>query len=93
MHIMAAGLRQQGIQETEIEHALLGLDLLPGDRNLDRIGVHLLDRRPDLGQHGGPVAGVVHLGPQHQIGGAVDHEREMTVTGDQMGRGRRGRLG
>ena len=70
MNLMRAGLGEQLVEKGKVELAFLGLDLLPGDRHFERVGVELRDRRPDLGQHGGPGAAVVDLRAEHQIGRA-----------------------
>ncbi len=90
-HVMLARLGDQGVEEAEVEMAFGRLDLAPGDGDQHRIGVDLLDRRPDLGQHGRPGAGIVHLGAQHQIGRAVHHQGVAAVGVRQPRRGRRRR--
>ena len=45
--MVLARLIEQGIDPGEIELALAGLDLLPGDRHFQRIGAQTVDRRPD----------------------------------------------
>ncbi len=82
--MVLARLVEQGVDPGEVEPALLRLDLLPGDRHFQRIGVQLVDRRPDHRQLCRRIAGIVGLRPQHQEGRAVDHQRIAAVMTDKM---------
>ena len=85
-----ARLRQQGVEEGEVERAFLGLDLFPGDRHHHRIGLEHVDRRPDLLQHRRVVARVVDLRAEDQERFAVDQQGVASVLGDQLGNRRFG---
>ena len=64
--VVAAPATSKRVDPGEIEAALDRLDLFPGDGDLDRVGVQLVDDRPDLGQHGRIVAAVVGLRAEDQ---------------------------
>ena len=51
---MLACAREQSIDYGIIEAARSRLELFPIDRNLDGVGMQVIDGRPDLRQHGGP---------------------------------------
>ncbi len=89
--IVLTRLLDQRIDEAEIEMAFGRLDLFPRHRHDQSIGVHGLDRRPYLGQHGGIVARIVSLAGQHQIWRAVDHQGELAVLLHQLRHWRLGR--
>ena len=77
--MMLARLGEQGVDHGVVELALAGFELFPVDRHLDRIGMQVLDGRPDFGQHGGPGAGIIGLRAQHEERGIVDEEGEAPV--------------
>jgi hypothetical protein len=89
-HAAFARLREQGVHEGEIETALDGLDLLPGHRHDDGVGLGIGHRRPHLLERLDRVARVVHLRAQHQEGLAVDQQRMTPVALDQPRQLRRG---
>jgi hypothetical protein len=72
--VVLACLRNQHIDPGKVELSLHRLDLLPGDGNLERVGMKRADRRPDFGQHGRVVAAVVRLPAQDQERRAVDQQ-------------------
>ena len=53
VNVVLARLGQQRVEEREVELAFLRLDLFPGDRNLDRVGMQL----SIAGQTSGSTAG------------------------------------
>jgi len=69
---VGASLSEQSVDDAVIELPLLGLDLLPVDRDLDCVGVQELHGRPNSWEHGGPTARVVHLRAQDEVGRAID---------------------
>ena len=71
---MRASLGQERIDHAGIELPLLGLELLPVDRDFDRVRVHELHGRPHLRKHAGPAARVVHLRAQNEVRSAI-HEQ------------------
>ena len=82
--VMRAGLVEQRLDEAEVELPLARLDLLPGDGNLDRVGMQPVEHRPDLRQRAGIVAGIVDLRAQHQEGLAIDDQRVAAGARDDM---------
>ncbi|MEH3159917.1 MAG: hypothetical protein PGN08_13885, partial [Sphingomonas taxi] len=57
---------EQRVDIGEVELPLGRLDLFPGNRDLQRVGVEPRHHRPDLRQDGGIIAAVVGLHAQHQ---------------------------
>ncbi len=74
MKVVRARLGEDRVDLRVVELARLGLELLPVDGRLDRIDVQGLGGGPHLRQRGRPVAGVVGLHAQHQIGRAIHHQ-------------------
>ena len=74
MKVMRARLGEDCVDLRVVELARFGLELLPVDGCLDRIDVQCFGRGPHLRQRGRPVAGVVGLHAQHQIGRAIHHQ-------------------
>ncbi len=73
--VLLAGLGEEAVEEGEVEAALGGLDLLPGERGEDGVEGHGGESRPDglhVVERGG--AGVVELSAEHKEGLAVDDE-------------------
>ena len=82
---MLARLCQQCVEEVEIKLSFCGFDLLPGNRYLQCIGMHLFDGRPYLGQHRGIVAGIICLRAKHQKRCAIDEQCKAAITLDEFG--------
>jgi len=55
---------RNGINDRRVEPARFRFELFPIDRDLQGVGVEIINRRPDLGQHPPPGAGVVALRPK-----------------------------
>ncbi len=95
VHLVLARLRQEGVDVAEIELALDRLDLFPRHRDLDRVGVDVLRRRPDLAECRRIVAGIVDLHAQHRERRAVDEQCRAAAFVHQVrqlrGRGMRAR--
>lgn len=83
-HLVLARLRQQRIDEGEIELAFFRLDLLPGDRHLHGVGAQHLHCRPHLVHDPGIVAGVVDLRAQDQERRTIDQQRMLAVLADEL---------
>ena len=82
--VMLARFVEQRLDEGEVEAAFLRLQLLPGDRHFDRVGMNAVEHGPGLGQRRGIVAAVVDLPTQHQEGRAVDDQRMAAIFRFQM---------
>ena len=67
-------LLQQRLEIGKVEPSFDRLDLLPCNRNLQRIGVDFFQHRPDGIQHGGIVDGVIGLSTQYQKWRIIDHQ-------------------
>ena len=83
--MLLAAFLEEGIDDGEIELALLGFDLFPVDGHFDGVGVHGFDGAPDAGHHVGPGAGVMGLAAEHEEGLAIDEEGVAAVLGDDFG--------
>ena len=82
---MGASLGQQRIDDAVVELPLLGLELLPVDRDLGGVGVHVLHGRPHLGEYARPAARVIHLRAQNKVGGAIHKQGVAPIFFDEAG--------
>ena len=69
-----ARLGDDGVHHRVVVLFRLWFELLPVDRDLERIGVEILDGRPYLRKHARPAARIMRLGPQHQVRRAIHHQ-------------------
>ena len=76
-YVALARLIQQHLHHRHIVFALFGFNLLPVDRDLQRIGVHLLHHLPHAGHHIGPCRRIGGLPAQNEVRLAV-HQQGMT---------------
>jgi hypothetical protein len=76
---MLAGPGQQCVNHRVVVLALPGFELLPVDRHLNRVDVHVLHGRPYFRKHARPGAGVVRLCPQHKERSIVYEQGEASV--------------
>src|SRR5208283_2150888 len=75
MYLVLARLRQDHVHHCEVVLSRLRLHLVPVHRDLHRVHVVVLQRRPQQRQPSRPRAGVPCLRRQHQIGSIVHHQR------------------
>ena len=85
MEMMLAGVGEEGAEVGEVEVAGGGFELLPVDGGFEGVEAEVLGGGPDLVEHGGPGAGVVDLGAEHEVGLAVDEEGGVAVLVDDAG--------
>ena len=83
-HFVFARLLDDGVNDRRVELARFRFELFPIDRNLQRVRVEIINRRPDLGQHRRPAAGIVALRAENQKRCTVHNQRMTSVLRHQM---------
>src|SRR4051812_25286124 len=75
MHVVRPCLCKQGVHERKVELPFCGFNLLPIDRNLQRIEVHVLRTMPNLWQHSRPGTGVMGLSAEYKVWFSIYQQR------------------
>ena len=83
----AARLIEECVEVGEVKLAFAGLGLLPTDGDFERVRSQRIDCRPDHRQLRRPVAGIVGLRAQNQVGVAIDHQGVMATVTNNLRQG------
>ena len=85
-HVVFPGLLQDQVNNRGVEFALFRLELFPIDRDFQRVGVEIVNGRPDFGEQARPRARIVALRAKDEEGRAFHDQGVMPGFIHDMGK-------